>query len=411
MMTVLWSACVSHCRAAEDWVDWRGPARAAHSSDVPSTLPQELKLIWERPLTGAGLAGLAVAQGRVVLADKTADAKSDLFRCFDAATGKELWTLTYLAPRPMDYDNAPRATPVVHKGNVYLLGAFGHLHCVGLDSGKVVWKKSFTEDFGGEVPEWGFCSSPLAVDDRLIINPGGAKASLAALDLRTGAVIWTTPGGRAAYAALILGAFGGRRQIVGYDADSVCGWNPGTGERLWRLVPEEEGDYNVATPAAVAGKLLLATEMNGTRLYAFDERGRIAARPLARSEDLAPDMSSPVVADGLVFGCCGVLLCLDMRHELKTAWESLDDHYADYCSFIAGNGRVLVTGLDGWLHLLETTAKGHRCISRVDLFPGLSEKKRRTWSHPALLGNLFYVRNQAAAYCFRIDAATGYEPN
>jgi len=387
----------------DGWYDWRGPGRAACSPDVPSSLPSKLTPLWTQPLTGSGLAGLAVADNRVVLADKTTDARNDVFRCLDAESGRELWKLTYPAAEKMDYGNAPRATPVIHNGLVYLLGAFGHLHCVRLDNGEVIWKKGFVKDFGATVPIWGFCSSPLVVDDKLIINPGGATASIVALDLVTGKTVWETPGDKAAYAALILATLGGRRQIVGYDQTSVGGWLPESGERLWRLVPEEEGEYNVPTPAVVGGRLFLATEMNGARLHGFDSQGRVVPKPIATNEDFFPDMISPVAAGELVLGGSGSLMCLDINRGLELAWESYDEHYAEYFTAIAGDGRILITSIDGWLHLLEKNGRKHHVISRIDMFPGLPEKQRKTWSHPALVGSLYFIRNQAAAYCFQLS--------
>jgi outer membrane protein assembly factor BamB len=388
---------------APSWSDWRGPLRAAHSPDVPERLPAQLRLLWKRPLSGPAMSGLSVVAGRVVVADKTADGNQDVFRCLEADSGRQVWELAYPAAGNMDGGNSPRATPVIHEGLVYVLGAFGDLHCLKLDSGRLVWKRNLARDFGGEAPDWGFCSTPLVADDKLIVNPGGAKASLVALDRRTGRVAWAVPGEAAAYASFILGEFGGRRQIVGYDKTSAGGWDVATGRRLWRLVPEQEGEFNVPTPAAVDGKLLLSTEKNGSRLYGFDAQGCIIARPLAGNDDLAPDMCSPVVADGLVFGCCGSLFCLDLGGGLKTAWESEDVHYGEYCTFLAGNGRVLITSQDGWLHLVETNAKEHRCVSRVKLFPDVPADDRGVWSHPALAGNRFYVRNRVAVYCYRLD--------
>jgi len=389
-------------REPDGWHDWRGPGRAACSPHVPRSLPSKLIPLWTRPLTGSGLAGLAVADNRVVLADKTADATSDAFRCLDAESGKELWNLTYAAAEKMDYGNAPRATPVIHNGLVYLLGAFGHLHCVKLDTGKVAWKKHFTEDFGGKLPDWGFCCSPLVVDDKLIVNPGGTKASIVALDLVTGKTVWETPGDKAAYGALILATLGGRRQVVGYDETSVGGWLPESGERLWRLVPKEEAEYNVPTPVVVVGKLFLATEKNGARLYGFDSQGRIIPKPIATNEDFYPDMISPVAAGELVLGGYGSLMCLDVNRGLELAWESEDEYYVEYFTAIAGNDRILITSIDGWLHLLEKNGRKHHVISRIDMFPGLPERQRRTWSHPALVGNRYFIRNQAAAYCFEL---------
>src|SRR5215207_10483751 len=123
-------------------------------------------------------------------------------------------------------------------------------------------------------------------DDLLIVNPGGAGASLVALDCATGRTRWATPGSPAAYAAFICGQFGGRRQIVGYDQDSLGGWDVKTGERLWQLVPPTKGDFNVPTPIAVDGGVAVSTENNGTRLYRFDGSGRIVPEPAAQNADL-----------------------------------------------------------------------------------------------------------------------------
>src|SRR6185369_473196 len=106
------------------------------------------------------------------------------------------------------------------------------------------------------LPMWGMCSTPLIVDDLLIVNPGSANASLAALDGATGATRWVTPGLHAAYSAFICAEPGGRRQIVGYDRHSLGGWDVKTGKRLWKVVPPTEGDFNVPTPVAVDGGIV-----------------------------------------------------------------------------------------------------------------------------------------------------------
>jgi outer membrane protein assembly factor BamB/ABC-type phosphate/phosphonate transport system substrate-binding protein len=387
----------------EGWTDWRGPNRDAISTDVPEKLPAEKRLLWARTLTGPGMSGLAVDAGYVVVADKDLYGKQDVFRCLDADTGRQIWKLAYPAAGQMDFTNSPRANPVIHKGLVYLLGAFGDLHCVKLDSGKVVWKKHLVNDFDSKLPMWGFASTPLIVDDKLIVNPGAEEASLAALDRRTGNVLWATPGDRQAYASFILAEFGGVRQVVGYDVISLGGWDPATGKRLWRLVPELEGDFNVPTPIAVGEKLLVSTENNGTRLYGFDSRGRIRPEPLAANEELAPDTSSPVVIDGMVFGSFGGVMCLDLEAGLKTLWENVEDDLAHYCSFIAGDGRVLVTTQTGKLYLLRADKEGFDCVSSLELFEDVPDTERDVWSHPALVGNRLYVRNLLGVYCFLIE--------
>ena len=388
---------------AAAWTDWRGPRRDAVSSSVPTKLPERKRLLWSRTLTGPGMSGLAVASGRVVVADKGIHDKRDVFRCLDADTGRELWKLTYRAVGEMDFTNSPRANPVIRGDLVYLLGAFGHLHCLKLDTGEVVWKRNMITDFRAELPQWGWSSTPLIVGRKLIVNPGAKDASIAALDRFTGKTLWATPGDPPGYASFILAELGGARQVIGYDVHSLGGWDPETGKRLWELVPEMEGDFNVGTPIVVGGKLLVSTENNGTRLYGFDADGRIKPKPEAANDDLSPDTSTPVVLDGMVFGNCGGLYCLDLDGGLKTVWESVDDPFADYCTFIAGNGRVLVMTQTGILCLVKATKKGLECASRLDLFGDVPDTDRDVWSHPALVGNRLYVRNLLGVYCFLIE--------
>lgn len=390
------------------WGDWRGPGRRAFSRDVPRTLADRPRVLWRRTLTGPGMAGLAVGGGRVIVADKGDGEKTDIFRCLDADTGRELWRLEYPATGDMDFTNSARATPVIHRGLVYLLGAFGHLHCVRLETGEVVWKRNIVDDFGAELPAWGTCATPLLAGDRLIVNPGAEGASLVALDPGTGEVQWKVAGAAAAYASFVLARFGGVEQVVGYDGISLGGWDPATGRRLWQLVPEAEGDFNVPTPIVMGERLLVATENNGTRLYGFDRGGKILPTPVAKNGDLVPDTSTPVVAGDLVFGNSAGLYCLDLQQGLATAWkETGAKAFGDYCSFIAGGDRVLVMAVGGRLSLIEASRDGLRVVAAHDMFPDVPEAEREVWSHPALAGNRLYVRNLLEVACFLLAPPPG----
>jgi outer membrane protein assembly factor BamB len=329
----------------------------------------------------------------------TADTR-DVFRCLGAADGSDRWTVAYAAPAQLDYGNAPRATPLIAGEKVYLYGALGHLHCVDLASGKILWKRNLRLDFKAhDERPWGAASSPLLVDDKLIVNPGGKDASLAALDPATGAVIWQTPGGPAAFSSFIVGQFGGTRQIVGYDKTSLGGWDPATGHRLWQLIPPHKNDFNVPTPIEFEGQLLVATENNGTRLYRFREDGTIAPEPVAQFNDLAPDSHTPVVVGGRLFGVWGALFCLDVRAGLKPLWTSEDKTYADYASIIGSGGLVLVTTQYGELLLVDAAADEYRVVSRLKLF----DDDSGVLAHPALVGHRLYVRSSTAIHCLDLE--------
>jgi ABC-type phosphate/phosphonate transport system substrate-binding protein/outer membrane protein assembly factor BamB len=382
-----------------EWTDWRGPGRGGISPDVPAELPATPRLLWKRRLTGGGLSGVSATARHVIVADKSQQNDQDIWRCLDAETGRELWTIAYPTPREMEFTNTPRAAPVVHGGFAYLLGAFGDLHCVSIEGSRIVWRRNIIKEFNAKLLTWGMCSTPLIVDDVLIVNPGAPNASLVALGLYTGETIWQTPGEPAGYGSLILGTFGGVRQIVGHDATSLAGWDPNTGRRLWTLLPTRKGDFNVPTPVNIDGRLLVATENNGTRLYDFDAGGRINPIPVAQNRRLAPDTSTPVTIDGMVFGCFRGLHCLDLSDNLNTLYSTDGGgSFNDYTALIAGNGRVLAVTVKGELILLKAAREAFTPISRLQLFEGTE-----VWSHPALVGNRFYIRSMNEICCFLMD--------
>lgn len=387
-------------RSGADWPDWRGPDRTGHVPRLPARLPATPKFIWKEAAMSGGLAGLSISGNRLILAERDFADEHDVYRCLDTETGEVIWRIKFPARGHLDYGQSPRATPVMHKGRAYLLGAFGDLRCVNVADGKLLWQRQLLQEFDAVLPTWGTCSPPLVVDDLLIVNPGGPNASLAALDCVTGQTRWTTPGAPAAYGAFICAELGGRRQIVGYDQASLGGWDVKTGTRLWQLVPPTEGDFNVPTPIAVNGGLIVATENNGTRFYRFDDAGRIVPTPVADYQDLSPDTTSPVVAGGRLFGAHLGLHCLDLNNGLKRIWHRDDDAIGDYATLITDDERVLVITLGGELILLNAKADDYAVLSRLRVFNDEVE----VYPHPALIGTRLYLRGGTSVMCLDLAA-------
>jgi len=370
------------------WPDWRGPSRDGHVARLPKRLPATARYIWKKAAMDGCLAGLSVSGEHLILAERDFGDEHDVYRCLNAESGELLWCIQFDARGKLDYGQSPRATPVIHDGKAYLLGAFGGLRCVNVTDGSVIWQRQLPLEFKARLPTWGMCCTPLVVDGLLIVNPGATNASVAALDCLTGNTRWTTPGLPAAYSAFICGEFGRRREILGYDQHSLGGWDLITGKRLWRLVPATEGDFNVPTPVAVAGGVLLSTENNGTRFYRFDEEGRIISKPVAEFADLSPNTVTPVVTGGRVFGAQPGLSCLDLEHGLKQVWHHEDEGLGDHVTLFADEERVLVVTLGGELILLDGRADHCEILSRLRLFEGDVE----VYSHPAVVGTRLYAR-------------------
>src|SRR5436305_72290 len=71
--------------------------------------------------------------------------------------------------------------------------------------------KDEPKDFEGSVGGWGYSESPLVDGKKLIVTPGGKKATLVALDKTNGETIWTAQvpeGDQAQYSSVIAANLG-----------------------------------------------------------------------------------------------------------------------------------------------------------------------------------------------------------
>lgn len=348
-------------------------------------------------MSGPALGGVAATSQAVIVSDRDPADRTDIFRCFNA-DASERWTIRYTAPGILDYGNSPRATPEIHKDLVILAGAHGTVTAVGLSDGKVRWKKHLQKDFGGpDNLSWGFCSSPLIADDRLILNPGSPAASVVALNVATGDVIWKTPGNPPGHGSFIIFEIAGRKQIVGYDNESLGGWDLESGKRQWTLKPRRQGDFNVPTPIVWGDKLIVSTENNGTRVYEFNSQGEINPDALATNEDLVPDCHSPVLANHRLFGVSSGLLCLNPSQQLGTVWKQEAIPFSEYASIIVSPKRLLLVSLKGKLVLASTERDEFKLLAERQLI----ENEEGLYSHPALVGRVLYVRGSKSL--LRVD--------
>lgn len=387
------------------WPGWLGPERNGRVGWLPHDLPDEPRIVWRRPLGRAGMGGLAATDRLVFVGDRDAANRADVFRCLDANSGDELWTVAYPALGELDYDNSPRATPLVHNGRVYFFGAFGDLTCANMETGAVIWRTNIRLKFLAldNLP-WGTCSSPFAVDDTIIVNPGAPAASLVALDAATGEIRWQTPGEPQGHGSFIVATLGGVRQIVGHTETKLGGWNARTGRQLWTLAPTNQGDFNVPTPVVVGDKLLVATENNGGRLYAFASDGAILADPVAVNRKLNPQMSTPVVVADRVFCVNGSLECFDAGRGLQSIGRVQERAFPEFGALIASDDRVLVQGRGGELLLFDVSATPPRIRSRMHVAGSRDDQSAELFTFPAIIGSRLYVRCEREIVCVDLAA-------
>ena len=372
----------------EEWPQFRGPFRDGTVRWLPASLPSKPEFAWTFKLPSEGMGGIAVASGCVIFGARDALDQQDLWVCLDSATGTKRWQLAYPAAGRLDYGNSPRATPLISGGHAWLQGAIGHLHCVRLTDGLVVWKVNFSSKF--QMPEltWGLSSSPLLANDLLIVQPGGNDSSLVALQPMTGEVVWRSPGLPPGHASFVVAELAGRRQLIGYDKASFGGWNISTGERMWAIVPEEPGDFNVPAPLVHGPGFILVSENNGARLYAPRDNNDARFEAVHINRVLSPNAHSPVISGDCLLGIDNGLHCLSLKEELKSKWRLKDRAFRNYGTLIASPERVLAITFKEELVLIDPHKAEPAILSRLKL----SEDGTDCWTHPALVSGSLFLR-------------------
>src|SRR5262249_33604578 len=219
-------------RTGADWPGFRGPHRdgivtgVRIKTDWASSPPVQL---WRRPV-GPGWSSFAVRDGLLYTQEQRGD--FEVVGCYNATTGEPVWAHRD-ATRFWESNGGagPRATPTLRDGRVYTFGATGILNALDASNGAVVWRRNAASDTGTKVPHWGFSSSPLVVDDVVIVAAAGRPA---AYDLAKGDPRWQGPDGGMSYSSPHLLTIGGVAQVLLLSDNGATSVAPADGRVLWK---------------------------------------------------------------------------------------------------------------------------------------------------------------------------------
>jgi outer membrane protein assembly factor BamB len=407
--------------AGDDWPQWLGPRRDGvwRETGIVDRFPKGgPPVLWRTPV-GGGYAGPAVAEGRVFVTDRAGPKERIL--CLDEATGKILWKHEYPCRYAIDYPAGPRATPLVHEGKVYTLGAMGDLLCLETATGKVVWSKNFPRDYNAPVPGWGFAAHPLLDGDNLVCLVGGPGSVVVAFDRTTGAEKWKSlsmESQEIGYAPPMICELGGRRQLIVWHPEAVNGLDPETGKPWWSYPFRVKANLSVPTPRAVGDELFVTSFYNGPLLLRFtpgkDEpelvwKGNGRGETPGATDKLHSIMPAPVIKGGCIYGVCsyGELRCLRLG-DGKRLWQTLEatcggtvpQRWAN--AFLIEQGdRFFLFNEKGDLIIARLGPKGYEEVDRAHVLEPTNKalQRRVVWSHPAFANRRMYARNDKEIIC------------
>jgi outer membrane protein assembly factor BamB len=345
---------------------------------------------------GAGWSGFAVSGNAAVTQEQHGEEEHTT--SYDLRSGELIWTTRETArfSDPLA-GTGPRATPTISDGRVYAVGGTGILKALDLETGRTLWKRDVMSDGGTELPRYGLSSSPLVIDELVVVNAGGADGrSLIAYNAETGEIAWSGGKDPAAYSSPFLTTLAGVRQIVSLNHDSVTGHAPETGRVLWRQEwPDRQS--NIVQPLPLPGARLLVSAGwgQGAKLFRLrpEQDGQLVSELLWESIFLKPKFSNPVYHDGFIYGLDdGILVCLDPENG-RRRWKR--GRYGHGQVLLVG-GVLLIQSERGEIVLVEASPEEHRELSRFRVMGG------KLWNTPALAGPYLLVRSDQEAALFEL---------
>ena len=400
---------------ADDWPQWRGPNREDKSAEkgLLKEWPKDgPPLVWKATGIGTGFSGVSVAGGKIFTMGQQKDSTFVYALDENAKEGvnKVLWSTEIGKPSNPGGFPGTRCTPTVDGDRVYVLSQEGELACLKAADGKMVWHKSFKDDFNGGEPHWGFAESPLVDGDRLICTPGGKEGTLLALDKKTGEKLWRTADWKdgAQYSSPIAVEMGGQRQYIQLTMENVAGVDAGTGKVLWKA-PRKGGTAVITTPVFHDGYVYVTSSYGvGCDLFKVTgDNGVYKAEPVYTHDTnkvMANHHGGVILLDDKIYGCSGDRnwVCQDLKTGEKV-WEQDKGTpgkgslaYADGHFYLRGEGSPSIVAL------IEATPKGYEEKGRFTQ-PDRS-KGHAAWPHPVIANGKLYLRDQDVLLCYDLKA-------
>ncbi|MGQ0736651.1 MAG: PQQ-binding-like beta-propeller repeat protein [Acidobacteriota bacterium] len=385
---------------AADWSQWRGPNRDGHSAETgllkewPANGPPQ---VWRATGAGTGYSSFSASGGRLFTLG--ARGNEEFAAAFDAATGSVVWTAPNGTRFRNEMGDGPRSTPTVDGDRVYVFGGSGELACLDAATGRRIWSVNVVRQFGGNTPYWGYSESPLVLGDRLILNAGGSRASIVALDKLDGRTLWQSQSDEPGYSSPMLLRTGSLQQVVFFTAVRVLAVDPRDGRLLWSYDRVSNNTANIATPVVRGNRVFLSSDYGtGGALLEVRAAGNLAsAAQVYFTREMRNHHASSVIVGDHLYGFSSSILTALAFDTGEMAWRNRS---VGKGSLIYADERLYLYSEQGVVGLADASPLEYRERGRFTIpTTGAS-----TWSHPIVTNGRLIIRDQDNVFAYDVRA-------
>ena len=380
------------------WPQFRGQNRDGVSAEKISLTDWNQvppNLVWKKEI-GEGFSELTVLDGVVyTMTSVKLDSISgfEFVIAFDEKTGEELWR-TQVDSMYYDGDgwgSGARATPAIDQENIYSFSGRGVLSANSRNDGRLLWQVDFVKTFGSTTPRWGFASSPLLLDETVIMEIGGAKnRAFGAFNKKDGKLLWNSGEGVSSHDSPLLTTIEGQEQIIFANGRTLYSYTP-EGDTLWT--------YTMPFGGLTAIPLLLEDNkifLSGVRTPSFCivKIENNQALEFLTGPAMKNDFSSSCYFNGHIYGFhVAALRCINAETgEVKWTKRGLGKG-----SLIVVDDQLLVLSDQGKLVMVDTNPEAYTEHGSVDALTG------KSWTAPSFSNGRIFLRNLTEMACYQLN--------
>lgn len=281
------------------WFNWRGPNLngSVETPKLPLQWSDDDNLRWKTDLPGWAGSSPVIWGDRIFLTSPSAESEDDhgeigrkfrrmsvgvdgpggrriLLICISRKDGSIQWQRTVDDGNKFyGKHNMASPSPVTDGKHVWAMSGTGRLAAFTVD-GEPVWSFDLQKEYGKFGLFWGYASSPLLYEDKIIVQVLHGSSTkdpsyLVAFDKKSGEVAWRverkTDATREcpdAYTTPTVIRVDGRDELIVSGANYVTAHDPNSGEEIWRcggLNPDDVGNYRIVGCPLPAGDLVIAS--------------------------------------------------------------------------------------------------------------------------------------------------------
>jgi len=390
--------CAAFALSAQNTtIQWRNDRTGVYNeTGLLKQWPQSgPKMLWHFDDLGEGHSSVAIHNDKIYVTGMTGN--TGYLYVLDLS-GKLLNKKEYGKEWDKSY-NGSRATVTLHDEKLYIFTGTGNLICMEQNSLKILWKKSIETDFGGKNIQWGVNESPLIVNEKIIITPGGKDKNIVALNKNDGSLIWSCAGegDLSAYCSPLYIGDQQVPQIVTMTANHILGIDIATGKKLWSYENKNRWSVHANTPIYADGMILCTSGYGkGSTMLRLLNGGR-NIEVVWKLPDIDSRIGAMVKLGNYVYGSGD-----NNKYWFCVDWKTGNIKYKNNALTpgvtIAADNMLYCYSEKGDMALVKATPEKFDLISKFKVTLGTDQH----WAHPVIYQGVLYIRHGNTLMAYKI---------